>query len=116
MKLAILLLIIGASLPAQEISHTTQPILIHKVEPQYTKEARDAKLEGTVTLSAMIGMDGVPSEIKVVHGLGMGLDAKAIECLQQWRFKPSTSHREPVSTKATIQINFRLLDAPKLPR
>ena len=116
MRLAILLLIIGVSLHSQEISHTTQPILIHKTEPQYTKEARDARLEGTVELSTMIGVDGVPSEIKVIRGLGMGLDAKAIECLQQWRFKPATSHSEPVSTKATVQINFRLLDVPKLPR
>src|SRR5580698_152673 len=99
MRLAILLLIIGVSLHSQEISHTTQPILIHKAEPQYTKEARDARLEGTVELSTMIGVD-----------------AKAIECLQQWRFKPATSHSEPVSTKATVQINFRLLDVPKLPR
>jgi protein TonB len=116
MKLAILPVIAVASLFAQEISHTTQPILIHKAEPQYTKEARDAKLEGTVELSTMIGADGVPSEINVVRGLGMGLDEKAVECLRQWRFKPATSHSEPVSTKASVQINFRLLDAPKLPR
>jgi protein TonB len=116
MKLAMLLLIAAISLPAQEILHSTQPTLIHKVEPEYTEEAREAKLEGTVALSAMIGTDGVPSEIKVVRGLGMGLDQKAVECLRQWRFKPATSHSEPVSAKATVQLNFRLLDAPKLLR
>ncbi len=112
-KLAMVFLIAVVCLPAQEILHTTQPTLIHKVEPGYTKEARDAKLEGTVGLSATIGTDGVPSEIKVVRGVGMGLDDKAVECLLQWRFKPATSHGEPVSTKVTVQINFRLLESPK---
>lgn len=116
MKFVILLLIAVVSLRSQEISHTTEPRLIHKgAEPQYTKEARAAKIEGEVTLSSVIGADGVPSEIKVVRGLGMGLDEKAVECLQQWRFKPATSHGEPVPGKVRVGINFRLHEssAPK---
>jgi outer membrane biosynthesis protein TonB len=70
MKLAILMLI-AISLPSQEISHNTPPKLIHKTEPQYTKEARAAKIQGEVNLSSTIGADGVPSDIKVVSGLGM---------------------------------------------
>ncbi len=66
MKLAILLLIAVVSLRSQEISHTTAPNLIHKAEPRYTKEALDAKLQGTVALDSVIGIDGIPSEIKVV--------------------------------------------------
>jgi periplasmic protein TonB len=112
-KVAILFLTAVVSLHAQEILHSTQPALIHKAEPQYTEEARDAKLEGAVELSSTIGTDGVPSDIKVLRELGMGLDEKAVECLRQWRFKPATSHTEPVATKATVQINFRLLESPK---
>lgn len=109
MKLAILLLIAVVPLPSQEISHTTPPKLIHKVEPEYTKEALDAKLQGTVVLDAVIGIDGIPSDIQVVRGLGKGLDEKAIECLRQWRFSPATNYfGEPVSTKATFEMNFRL--------
>lgn len=109
MKVAILLLIAAVSLRSQELSHTTEARLVHKAEPQYTKEAQAAKIEGDVSLTLTIGADGVPSDIKVVRGLGMGLDEKAVECLQQWRFKPATSHGEPVSAKATVVINFRLL-------
>jgi periplasmic protein TonB len=109
MKLAILLLIAAVSLRSQEIAHNTAPRLTHKAEPQYTKEASAAKIEGDVSLSLTIGTDGVPSDIKVVRGLGMGLDEKAVECLQQWRFEPATSHGEPVSTKAKVVISFRLL-------
>jgi protein TonB len=108
MKLAILLLIAAVSLRSQEISHTTEAAIIHKVEPQYSKEALDAKLQGEVRLSLVIGADGIPSDIKVVRGLGMGLDEKAVEALQQWRFKPATRHGEPVDQKMTLIMNFRL--------
>ena len=113
MKFAILLLIAAVSLHSQEISHTTEPRLIHKAEPQYTKEARAAKIQGEVFLSLMIGVDGVPSDIKVDRGLGMGLDEKAVECLQQWRFKPAIDYfGEPVSAKAKVVMNFRLPPSP----
>jgi protein TonB len=109
MKLAILLLTAVITLRPQEISHTTEPKPIHTVTPQYTKEALAAKIEGDVILSLMVGLDAVPSDIKVVGGLGMGLDEKAVECLQQWRFKPATNcFGEPVSAKATVVVNFRL--------
>jgi protein TonB len=108
MRLAALFLIAVSFLHPQEISHTTEPRVAHRVEPEYTKEARDAKIEGVVILSLLIGADGAPSDIKVVRGLGKGLDEKAVECLQQWRFIPATNHSEPVSTKATFEMNFRL--------
>ena len=114
MKLAILLLTAVITLRPQEISHTTEPKPIHTVRLQYTKEALAAKIEGDVILSAMIGADGVPSDIKVVRGLGMGLDEKAVECLQQWRFKPATNYfSERASAKATVRMNFRLPTNPK---
>jgi protein TonB len=112
MRLVVLYLIAGISLYSQEISHTTSPRVIHKVEPEYTKEALDAKIEGTVVLSSTIGTDGVPSDIKVVRGLGTALDEKAVECLRQWRFAPATKFGEPVSIKATIEMNFRLPRSP----
>jgi protein TonB len=43
----------------------------------------------------------------------MGLDEKAVECLKKWRFKPATNHSEPVSAKATVEMNFRLLQSSK---
>ena len=109
MKLAILLLTAVAILHPQEISHTTELKPIHTVPPQYTKEALAAKIEGDVILSVMVGPDGVPSDIKLVRGLGMGLDEKAVECLRQWRFKAATNYfSEPVPAKATVEVNFRL--------
>jgi protein TonB len=108
MKLAVLVLIVAVSLQPQEILSQTPPKVTHSAKPEYTREALDAKLEGVVILSCVVGADGVVSDIDVRRGLGMGLDEKAVECLRKWRFKPAMNHGEPVPAKTTIEINFRL--------
>ena len=84
------------------------PKLIHRVSPEYTPEALDAKLEGSVNLSAMIGTDGVPSDIEVTKGLGKGLDQKAIECFKKWRFSPAIRNGEPTPMSSEVAIIFKL--------
>src|ERR1039458_5778921 len=67
---------------AERMKHTKgmtrAPTLQHKVEPEYSEEARKAKLQGTVVLSLSVNTDGKAEDIKVLRGLGMGLDEKAI--------------------------------------
>jgi len=84
------------------------PIPIKKVEPQYTEEARDAKIIGTVLLRLHIEKDGSPQNITVIEGLPMGLDEKAVEAIKQWKFKPGMKDGKPVRVQATIEVNFRL--------
>jgi TonB family protein len=88
------------------------PVLIHKVEPEYTEEARQAKLEGTVLVKVEITPEGKATNIKVLHGLGMGLDEKAVECVAKWRFKPGLKDGQPVTVEAQTEVNFRLLEKP----
>lgn len=108
-RLTVLLLIASVSLLyPQEILHTTEPKVIHSVQPEYTKEALDAKLQGTVIVSAVVDIDGVPTDLQVIRGLGMGLDEKAVECVKRWRFSPGSSHGEPIPVKVQIEVNFRL--------
>ncbi|MEP7365373.1 MAG: M56 family metallopeptidase [Acidobacteriota bacterium] len=85
------------------------PRLVHKVEPQYTEEARDAKIAGTVKLSVIIERDGVANDIKVIESLDPGLDANAILAVKQWDFEPATKDGKPVRVSATIEVNFKLL-------
>jgi len=85
------------------------PSVLFKKEPDYSEEARTAKLQGTVLLGTEIGTDGLAYNIRVIRSLGEGLDEKAIEAVSQWRFKPGTKDGQPVAVKATIEINFRLL-------
>jgi TonB family protein len=116
-QLAAVLLIAGATVShAQEIAHTTPLRVIRSVAAEYTREALDANLEGVVILSAVVGVNGIASDIQLVRGLGKGLDEKAIEALRQWRFSPATKYGEPVSMKAQFELNFRLSDPRQNPK
>jgi len=87
----------------------TPPKLLYKVEPEYTAEARTAGYQGSVALSVEIGPDGIARNIRVVKGLGLGLDESAVTAVQQWHFQPGTKDGAPVPVLATIEVNFRLL-------
>ena len=87
----------------------TAPRPIQKQEPEYTEEARDAKIEGSVTLSVVIEADGRIYEANVVKGLDPGLDANALAAVRMWVFEPATKRGEPVAVSANIEVNFRLL-------
>jgi len=47
--------------------------------------------------------------MKVVRGLGLGLDEKALQAISQWKFRPGAKDGQPVAVMATIEVNFRLL-------
>ncbi len=85
------------------------PILVSKTEPEYSEEARKAKYSGTVLLSLIVDANGLPRDIKVIRPLGLGLDEKAIEAVQKWRFRAGMKGGHPVATMATIEVSFRLL-------
>jgi TonB family protein len=87
----------------------TPPELVSKVEPEYSEEARKAKYSGSVLLSIVVNTDGKAEDIRVMKSLGMGLDEKAIEAVQKWRFRPGKNKGVPVKVKAQIEVNFRLL-------
>jgi periplasmic protein TonB len=85
------------------------PRLTRKVEPEYSEEARKAKYQGTVRLQVEVWPDGRAHNIRVVRSLGLGLDEKAIQAVQQWEFVPGKKDGESVKVAATIEVNFRLL-------
>jgi TonB family protein len=88
---------------------TTAPTVITQVEPEYSEEARKAKYSGAVMLSIVVDTSGRAEDIKVVRSLGMGLDEKAVEAVQKWRFRPGTNKGVAVRVRAQILVNFRLL-------
>jgi len=85
------------------------PQLVAKVEPEYTEEARAAKLQGTVVVSVEIGPDGIAHSPQIIRTLGLGLDENAITAINQWRFKPGMKDGAAVTVAATIEVNFRLM-------
>ncbi len=85
------------------------PVPLYRPDPEYSDEARKAKYSGAVLLSIVVDVEGRARDIKVVKSLGMGLDEKAMEAVQKWKFKPGMSNGKPVNTRATVEVNFRLL-------
>jgi TonB family protein len=85
------------------------PVLLRKVEPEYSEEARKAKFQGTVVLSVVVDESGRPREIRVTQAVGLGLDEKAIDAVRQWRFQPGRRAGKPVAVLAIVEVNFRLL-------
>ena len=87
----------------------TAPSLLYKVEPEFSEEARKAKYQGTVLMTIEVGEDGKPHRLRILRGLGLGLDEKAIEAVSRWIFKPAQRNGRPIRAAATIEVNFRLL-------
>jgi TonB family protein len=87
----------------------SMPVLINKIEPEYSEEARKAKYSGTVLLSVIIDTNGNTRDIHVVRPLGLGLDVKAVEAVSKWRFRPAMKGGHPVPVQAQVEVNFRLL-------
>lgn len=78
--------------------------------PSFSEEARKTKTQGAVTLQIVVGADGRASNIRVVRGLGMGLDERAVDAVRGWRFKPAQGPGgKTVATEVLIEVTFRLL-------
>ena len=85
----------------------SQGLLIHKVQPAYPPLARQARIQGTVVLQALIGKDGAIQNLHVVSGHPM-LTGAALDAVKQWRYKPYFLNGEPVEVETTINVNFTL--------
>jgi protein TonB len=91
-------------------SNAVSPVVcVYCPQPNYTDEARKAKLEGKVLLRVLVGPDGKPQRIQVLQGLGMGLDERTEETIRTWRFSPGRdANKNPVPSWVTIETCFQL--------
>jgi TonB family protein len=92
----------------QLANHASGPRLISRTDPEYPLEARKAGLEGKVELVITIDTDGRSAEIQITRGLNADLDQKAIECVNNWRFRPALRNGLPVTAFASVEVVFRL--------
>ena len=88
---------------------STSPVLLYKEEPEYSDEARKAKVQGVVILMAEVDASGRLRKIMIVQPLGLGLDEKAAAAAARWRFRPALANGRPVAASVTIEVSFRLL-------
>jgi TonB family protein len=85
------------------------PQVLDQPKPSYTQKARDARIEGVVLVSAVIQKDGTVGQIKVIKGLGYGLDENVVNTISKaWKFKPGTLNDKPVNVSVVMEVSFRL--------
>ncbi len=84
------------------------PVLIYSVEPEFSEEARKAKVAGNVLVNLWVDQQGHPSHVRVLRGVGLGLDEKAMEAVRQYRFKPAMENGKPVLVELNVEVNFQI--------
>jgi protein TonB len=84
------------------------PVPIYEVEPEFSEEARKAKFMGVVTVNLIVDRKGMPENVHILRGVGMGLDEKAIEAVKQYRFKPAMLGGKPVAVEVNVEVDFKI--------
>jgi protein TonB len=84
------------------------PVEIYSVDPEFSDEARRAKLSGSVLVNLWVDQSGRPTHVRVLQGLGMGLDEKAIDAVRQFRFKPAMENGKPVTVELNVEVSFHI--------
>jgi protein TonB len=99
----------GDALPSPDdyVAVEEMPVLINMPPPQYPDLAREANVEGTVVLRALVGKDGSVQDVIVVQGNDM-LNGAAISAAKQAKFKPALQQHRPVAVWVQIPIKFSL--------
>ena len=100
----------GAPTPQEQTSGVRMPTVVREVKPNYTPEALQAGIEGSVFLEIVVQDDGTVGEAKVKQSLDekYGLDAEALKAVKQWLFKPGTKEGKPVPVTVEIEMTFKL--------
>jgi len=94
--------------PYRPGSGINPPRLLREVKADYTEDARRRGLAGEVVLEIVVRSDGTVGDVKVLQGLGSGLDQRAIQAVRQWTFGPADRRGTPVDVYVEVAVEFRL--------
>lgn len=84
------------------------PTLLREVKPDYTEDARRGGVEGDVVMEIVVRRDGTVGEVRVLQGLGHGLNERAVAAVRQWRFNPAKRRGAPVDVMVEVAMEFKL--------
>jgi bla regulator protein blaR1 len=86
------------------------PKLVTEVKPEYTPEAMQARIQGSLSLTAVVLESGVVGDVEIVESLDQvyGLDDQALTAIKQWRFDPGTKDGKPVAVRIDVEFTFTL--------
>jgi periplasmic protein TonB len=86
----------------------TAPRVLTQVQPDYTADAIERRVQGIVILAIVVRRDGCASDIHVIRPLDAGLDEQAVRAVAQWRFAPGRLAGSPVDVAATVVVDFTI--------
>ena len=81
-------------------------------KPAYTRAAREAKITGDVHMEMVIGIDGLPGEVRIKQSLDSGLDLEAVKAVKRYRFQPATKDGAPFPVLVDVILSFNLSGTP----
>jgi protein TonB len=85
----------------------SQGLLVSRVDPVYPEQAKQAGIQGTVVLSAIISADGSVKSLRLVSG-HPALTSAAIDAVKQWKYRPYLLNGRPVDYETTVTVKFTL--------
>jgi len=96
------------SRPAETAAKVLPAEILSKPTPVYTQEARNLRIEGEVLLEVVLEASGKLRVVRVVHGLGHGLDDNAVKAAEQIHFKPAVKDGQPTDSTVVVHIIFQI--------
>jgi protein TonB len=86
----------------------SEPVVLYAPDPEFSEEARKAKVAGTVLVYLQVDTNGRPMHVHVLRGIGLGLDEKAVEAVRQYKFKPAMENGHPVPVEMNVEVTFTI--------
>lgn len=84
------------------------PVATYSPLPEFSEEARKAKVAGSVLVYLQVDENGRPTHVRVARGIGLGLDEKAVEAVRQYKFKPAMKDGHPVAVELAVEVDFKI--------
>lgn len=103
-------LLAPAALSLAQSWGTRPPSLVSRVEPEYSEEARRARVNTTIVVSLVVDENGTARDIQIVRGAGFGLDEMAIRAVKSARFEPGAKEGKPFAAPTHVDLRFSVLD------
>jgi protein TonB len=98
---------VTSSLRPPRVSHVMEGNLLRRVQPEYPALAKQARVQGTVLLRAVIDREGTIQDLQVISGHPLLVQA-AINAVRQWRYRPYYLNDQPVEVETQVTVNFSL--------
>src|SRR5215831_3859554 len=99
----------GGGYPSAGTGGYGTPACLYCPQAQFSDEAVKAKYSGTVLVSFVVLADGRTTNVRVIKGLGLGLDENAVTAVKSWRFRPALGpDQKPTSVQMQVEVVFHL--------